>query len=274
MKIGILGVGFVGGTHLRAFERAGMGDMLCSHDAKDPMSSIRRVLGASVLFMCLPSPTRDGVQDLSIIRAACAELTRENFMGVVCLKSTVLPGTTTLLENEYGLRICHSPEFLRERTAIEDFEAQGSILVGGHAAERRVVIKAYQEHRKRRGLSPLDVLEYMDPAVTEMAKYMHNTFLATKVAWANEFAAACARLGVPYAEVREAAVAQGVIGGSHLAVPGPDGKPGYSGSCFPKDVRALLDVCPELSILRAAEDANERVRPHDGDCRPHLAAIA
>jgi UDPglucose 6-dehydrogenase len=99
----------------------------------------------------------------------------------------------------------------------------------------------------------------------EMVKYMTNTFLATKVSFANEMKMVCDKLDIDYDKVVEYSTYDERLGKSHWAVPGPDGKMGFGGSCFPKDINALLDVCRQLGVtattLFGAWQTNEKVRP-------------
>jgi UDP-N-acetyl-D-mannosaminuronate dehydrogenase len=147
MKIGIVGLGFVGGTHMRAFKEAGMSEDAVGHDVKLGSTSIRDVLACSVVFLCLPSPTIASQQDLSILHSVCRELSDLGFAGVAVIKSTVLPGTTKMLAEKFGLRLVHSPEFLREQTAFEDFKNQKIALLSGNARDcdevSRVYLKAF-----------------------------------------------------------------------------------------------------------------------------------
>ena len=266
MKIGILGVGFVGGTHLKAFELAKI--KVVTHDIKHEGSKIENLLCCDLVFVGLPSPTENGRQDLSIMEAALSSLAALNFKGVLCLKSTVMPGTTNRFRDRFKLRVVHSPEFLRERCALDDFLFQTTVLVGGPKEDTDIVVDAYQLQRSRLKQPRLQTSVHEDPCITEMAKYMHNSFLATKVAWANQFADVCEKIRVPYDVVCEATKTQGGLGLGHLAVPGPDGKRGFSGTCFPKDTLSLVTEYPDMTILAAAREYNETIRPHDSRCQP------
>lgn len=266
MKIGVLGVGFVGGTHVKAFEIAGI--KVFKHDIKFNDTSLNDLIECELIFVCLPSPTKNGQQNLTILETSLEAIKYNGFSGVLCIKSTVLPGTVSSLREKTGLRLVHCPEFLKERMALQDFFMQKTVLIGGCNKDTSVVAQAYQLQRAKMGLDPLVVLEFDSSTTTEMAKYMHNTFLALKVSYANQFKMACDKQGVSYDEVKMGAISQGVIGSTHLSVPGPDGKLGFSGTCFPKDVKALLSICPDLSILEAAQRFNESIRPHDNNCFP------
>lgn len=261
MHIGIIGVGFVGGTILKALENAGLHPRL--FDKKIEGSTLENILGTEVCFVCLPSPTIDGKQDLSAYRDVLLALDDVHYSGIVCVKGTVLPGTMDGFREYYPMiKFTHSPEFLRERCAFEDFMSQKTILISGLTQYVRPVRHAYDA---------MFLCEACDkkPAyiissnfkVTELAKYYHNTFLALKVSFANEIFRVCEDLDVSYGAVKDAAVSQGGLGESHVNVPGLASKLGYSGSCFPKDVNAFLKFAAnrniKLPILAAAKIQND-----------------
>lgn len=256
--IGILGCGFVGGTHKEAFEYAGYVNQLVCVDTKIEGSSAKDLRDCGIVFCALPTPTTDGVQDLSIMKSVFGELAALKFRGIIVIKSTIVPGTSALLANQFNLNIVHSPEFLRERCAFEDFKAQTSILLSGRPFDTAQVARLYKNVMASFSDNACEVLEYENYAVTETAKYFHNCFLATKVVFANEMFNACAKIGVNYDEVLEATKTQGGIGEGHLSVPGPDGQRGFSGTCFPKDVRAFLAIAPDMMVLQAAESSNKK----------------
>ena len=98
-----------------------------------------------------------------------------------------------------------------------------------------------------------------------MVKYTTNTFLPTKVSFANEIKMICDKVGIDYDKVIEYATHDDRLGHSHWSVPGPDGHLGFGGSCFPKDINALLDICRELGVpaktIYGAWETNLNVRP-------------
>lgn len=272
MFIGVIGVGVVGGAVLKAFSESRNSFEVVGYDIKGEHCSEdawRRIVSlADIAFVCAPSPTVDGRQDISAVNDVMARLAESNFRGVVCLKSTVLPGTTDRLAKETGLRICHNPEFLTAAKPYEDFINQQAIIVGGCKGDTEVVKKAYEKL-----FSPFDIPCYCydSPMITEIAKYMRNNYLAVKVAFANEFYALCEMVGCDYDTVKQAMLSQGGVEQGHWKVPGPDGKKGYSGMCLPKDARAMLffmeyNGLPH-NIIKAAEKLNSALRPHDGFCK-------
>jgi UDPglucose 6-dehydrogenase len=262
MKIGIVGLGFVGGTHRKAFEAAGMGDDLLVHDIKLPGSKLENTFAADVIFLCLPTPTRGQVQDVSATEEVLLELKKAFYTGVVCIKSTVLPSILQKLSEAYKLRIVHCPEFLRELTAYEDFLAQNTIILGGAAEDCEAVFEIY-----KKALNPnLFMSRYDSPLESAMVKYTHNNFLTVKVAFFNEIYDVCTRLGISYNAVLWGALSQRMIGANHTTVPN-NGKRGFGGTCFVKDAIAMISDNPELSILSAAVDSNSKFRNFDVNCK-------
>lgn len=256
MKIGIIGLGFVGGAVEAAFKKK---HTVIGYDKFKKLGSLADVMPCEVTFVCVPTPTEEGIQDLQPMHDVLAGLSTLKYQGAVVIKSTVLPGTCDRLQSVYAnLKLVHNPEFLTEAQAALDFENQSFILISsnfGAAIER---VQAAYRH-----VLPEAIVDWsLDFKVTETAKYIHNCFLATKVAFMNEFYNYCQMMKVDYAHAVSMAATQGRIGSSHLRVPGPDGLFGFGGSCFPKDTEALLaSKCADaLKILRTAVQSNKAQR--------------
>ena len=210
--------------------------------------------GAEFVYLCVPTPqSDDGSADLSYIRAAAAEiaplLAPES---IVVNKSTVPVGSTRVVEEVLrrdDVSVVSNPEFLREGSAVHDSLNPDRIVIGCHdqvAAGR--VAKLFSGLR-----APVIVT---DPASAETIKYASNAFLAAKVTFANAVANVCEAVG---ADVRDVLLGMGYdkrIGFEFLK-PGP----GYGGSCFPKDIRALIRIAEDagydFGLLRGVDDVNE-----------------
>ena len=257
--LGIIGQGFVGTA---VFEGLKEHYNIETYDiAKDSTcKSLSELYEKSeVLFLCLPTPMdSEGSCHLGIIEPVLEEL---NSMGkkIIIVKSTIPPGTTEKWNKEYkNLSIVFNPEFLTEANSIEDFKNQNRIIIGGprpaSTKVRRIFKKAF----------PRVAIIKTSSTIAEMVKYFTNSFLATKVSFANEMYQICNGLEIDYDKVIEYAQYDNRIGNSHLEVPGPDGDFGYGGHCFPKDVRALINVAYELGInprmLMATNIKNNQVR--------------
>lgn len=276
MRVSVIGCGMVGGALADVFE-----ELLAQNKETLPLqfsaTEIYRfdpfkALGdeteaykSDIAFVCVPSPTKDGAQDLSAIRAVEEAVNRHHFQGILVIKSTVLPGTTNGIHIDLPhLRVCHCPEFLREKTAHEDLREMKNVPISGEKRSRELVC----DFLRALGYSPI---ESERTEVTEVAKYMHNVYCAMKVAFCNEIFELCGHLGISYDEVIAAAQGGERIGTAHTKVPGPDGKFGYSGACFPKDVRALTtfaqDTGADFPLISSIDESNEMRRPHDWDCK-------
>ena len=178
---------------------------------------------------------------------------------VFIIKSTVLPGTTDQLIKKYGYNIIFSPEFLTERTAKLDMLTQARIIFGGDEKLTKKVEVLFNDRFMNRNII------HMDSKTAEFVKYMNNTFFAVKVGLMNEYYRLATNIGIDWDKALYGFVSDGRIGDSHLHVPGPDGKLGFGGTCFPKDINALITMSNEagcsMNILEATWKTNLEVRP-------------
>jgi UDPglucose 6-dehydrogenase len=266
-NLGIVGQGFVGSA-----VKEGMQNYfkVFAFD-KDPnkfsnaTSAFNVVENTKLTFLCVPTPMKKSGQcDLNILNAALDEisksatvLNKKNY--IVVIKSTIPPGTTDHLSSIYtNLELVFNPEFLTEANAVDDYKNQNRIVIGG---DRPGTTKVKQVFSKA---FPKVPIIKTSATIAEMIKYVTNTFLALKVSYANEMYQICQGLNIDYDKVIEYARYDDRLGNSHWSVPGPDGDFGFSGSCFPKDVQALiyqaktLGVDPE--VLEAAWSKNLKVR--------------
>ena len=205
----------------------------------------------------------NGDCDISIVEGVVELINEESkLQGVTttaAIKSTVVPGTTQALSEKYvHCNICFNPEFLTEANAVEDFKNQDRIIIGGSYEILDVVSQCYQK------AYPKVPIWETSSTVAEMVKYTTNVHLAVKVGLANELNQICQRLDIPYNRVVQLATIDKRLGDSHWSVPGPDGKRGFGGTCFPKDLNALINRAIELgidpSIMTGAWKKNSEVR--------------
>ena len=256
-KLGIIGHGYVGESQSFAFSPS-FDVRVYDKDLSKSTHSLDEVLESDFIFVCVPTPMKkDGSQDLSYI---------ENFFKcaidgpVYIIKSTVLPGTTNILNKKFkNLKIIFSPEFLTERTAKLDILTQTRIILGGDKKLTSMVREIYNIRFKNKTLIETDSL------TAEYIKYMNNTFFASKVSIMNEFYRLANHLGVNWETALYGFVSDQRIGDSHLNVPGPDGKLGFGGTCFPKDINAFISFAKKnninMNVLEAAWKTNLEVRP-------------
>jgi len=260
MKIGIIGQGFVGNAiyqkfknyyDVKTFDIKGM--MHCNSRKEETMS-------CDIIFVCLPTPmNQDGSCHTDIVEEAVADISTLGKGDIVVIKSTVPPGTVAKWNKKFpSLSIVFNPEFLTEANAVNDFENQTRIILGG---PRKGTTKLKTIYSK---VFPKATIVKTDSTYAEMVKYVTNSFLATKVSFANEMYQICNGLEVDYDKVIEYATYDERLGKSHWNVPGPDGDLGYGGHCFPKDVKALIDLSHDLNvrprILTAVDCKNNDVR--------------
>ena len=269
MNIGIVGQGYVGTAVKEVFSKHYEVDTYdldkdkCSVDYLEDLVEL-----TNIIFVCVPTPMRkDGSCDTSIVEAVVKDIndmvvSRNVSDRIVAIKSTIPPGTTNRLNKECeNISVIFNPEFLTEANFIDDFKNQNRIIIGG---ERPSTTKLRQVYSLA---FPNAKIVKTGSITAEMVKYFTNTFLATKVSFANEMKMICDELNIDYDKVVEYSTYDERLGKSHWAVPGPDGKLGFGGSCFPKDLNAILDVCRQLGVpaktLYGAWETNLKVRPEE-----------
>ena len=256
-NLGVIGHGFVGEAISFAF--SSIADMyIYDTDSSRCLNDIESVHSCDFVFVCVPTPMyKDGTQDLSYVENAFQKATDK---PIYILKSTVLPGTTDRLSKQHpNFKIIFSPEFLTERTAKIDMLTQSRIILGGDLSLTEKAKALFNERFKTKNII------LTDSKTAELTKYMNNCFFATKVSIMNEFKLLCDKIGANWEDALKGFVSDGRIGDSHLNVPGHDGKLGYGGTCFPKDVNALLSFSKkydiELNSIAGGWTTNQKVRP-------------
>jgi UDPglucose 6-dehydrogenase len=224
----------------------------------DLVSSVR---ASEIVFIAVGTPQgEDGSADLQHVLAVAREVGRAiDKYTVIVDKSTVPVGTAKRVHAEVASQttqpfsVVSNPEFLKQGAAIEDFMKPDRVVIGSDDERSAQVMKDLYAPFIRTG-APIMM---MDTASAELSKYAANSILATRISFMNEIANVCELVGADVDQVRKAIGADRRIGASFL-FPGV----GYGGSCFPKDVKALMkssgDKGYEFRILRAVEDVNER----------------
>lgn len=214
---------------------------------------------AEVIFIAVGTPpAEDGSADLRYVKAVAKQIAQNASEGsIAIIKSTVPVGTADMVraifkeENAKVVDIVSNPEFLREGIAIDDFAEPDRIVVGFESAyAKQQVEKLYRSFIKKG-----HAVYFMDNRSAEITKYAANAFLATKISFANELARLCDAAGADIDAVRLGTGSDSRIGHKFLYAGA-----GYGGSCFPKDVKALIDTAEhfgvELKIARAVEEVN------------------
>jgi len=262
-KIGIVGQGFVGTAIREGLSH--IFDMQTYDKFKEEVSTCNTLQELSkkveILFVCLPTPmNKDGSCNLSIIESVIEELDGYNNNNIAIIKSTIPPGTTERLNSQcQNLKIVFSPEFLTEANFIDDFKNQNRVIIGGPRPASTKVKNLFTK------AFPGIAIIKTGSNTAETVKYFTNCFLAVKVGFANEFKQICDKVDVDFDKVVEYGLYDKRIGSTHFSVPGPDGRLGFGGSCFPKDLNALISIASESGVkplvLTAAWQKNLEVRP-------------
>ena len=261
--VGIIGQGFVGGALASAFSdhyKVYTYDKILT-DLSTHKSVFSLSRACELLFVCVPTPMReDGSCDISIVKEVVQEACSTGRQNIIAIKSTIPPNTTKLLQELcQDSQIVFNPEFLLERNAEQDFLNTSRVILGG---PRPATTRLKQFYSK---VFPNAHVIKTDSTVAEMVKYLTNSFLAVKVSFANEMHAICESLGVDYDKVTEYALHDDRLGSTHWSVPGPDGHYGFGGSCFPKDINALMHLaqtmCIKANTIQGAWNTNLMARP-------------
>jgi len=239
---------------------------------------------SNVVFMAVGTPSReDGSADLKYIYAALDQLTPFIRDGlIIVLKSTVPVGTGTAVKKYLAEKttkkfiVVNNPEFLKEGSAVEDFMKPERVVIGtDNDAAWKIMEELYEPFNRQTSRTIR-----MSNLSAEMTKYAANCFLATKISFMNEIARLCDKTGADVSEVRHGISTDSRIG-SQFLYPGP----GYGGSCFPKDVKALAYTAKQnnmvLKLVEATEEVNreqklymfEKMKAHFGDLSGKTIAI-
>ena len=262
--IGIIGQGFVGNAVYQKFKNY-YDVFTYDLDETKSNSNVNEIIyKCENIFVCLPTPMKNsGECDLSICEKVLSEIdllvdNLETTKNII-IKSTVPPGTTEHWNDKYeALDIIFNPEFLTEANAVSDYENQDRIILGGVRPATTELKTIFSK------VFPKAHIIKTDSTHAEMVKYLTNTFLATKVSFANEMYSMCESLGIDYDKVIEYATQDKRLGNSHWNVPGHDGDFGFGGHCFPKDLNALIYLSKELNtlngVLCAVSETNNQVR--------------
>lgn len=261
MKIGIIGVGFVGGT---------TGEVLKEHHElilydkyKEPYRDPSRLSEAEAVFISVPTPMKpSGEIDYSPIHNSLETLKQVTLNNpskpLVIIRSTAVSGTTDNLERNYPFNFAFNPEFLREKHAIEDMKNTNRIVIGSNRMEDGQKVEAIYKP-----IFPDAKYIHVNNKTAEMIKYANNAMLTGQIALANELYQICKSVGIDYHQIKEVLLLDDRIA-KNISVPGHDGDLGFGGKCLPKDLNALIYLARENLyrpyILEEVWRLNEKIR--------------
>ncbi|MGH7875540.1 MAG: UDP-glucose dehydrogenase family protein [Candidatus Binatia bacterium] len=291
MKVAVVGTGYVGLVAGTCFAETG-NDVICVDIDKSKIDMLRAgtvpiyepgleemvrrnsqeqrlifttdlaeaVKKSPIVFIAVGTPQGPtGHANLDFVKATAKGIAKAmDDFKIIVTKSTVPVGTADQIKQWVGeethvpFAVVSNPEFLKEGAAVEDFMKPDRVVLGGDSAEALDAVKELYEPFLRTGNPILT----MDSRSAEMSKYASNAMLATKISFINEVARLCEEMKANVGEVRRAISLDRRIG-PHFIFPGA----GYGGSCFPKDIRAMISMGgsnPEMLLLKAVEEVNER----------------
>ena len=248
MRIGIIGKGFVGSaveycfscdpkfkTNIKVYDK---NPALSTHTLDETIND------SEIVFLSVPTPANsDGSINTKIVENILSEISQcRNNDSIILLKSTVIPGTTEFFSKKFPeLKIVFNPEFLTEKltnrvSELYNWRFQNSV--------------------------PIIQTNFQ---TAELIKYMNNCFLATKVSFMNEMKMIASKTNVNWDKAVEGFIGDPRVGASHVNVPGNDGKLGFAGSCFPKDLQAIIhfaeSIDVDMNVLKGTWETNLKIRP-------------
>lgn len=254
-KIAIVGMGVVGKGMKHLFEKRF--DIV----GYDIGGDREKVNGCDMAVICVPTPMKEnGSCDISAVEEVVSWLETP----LILIKSTIPPGTTSMLREKYGKKVNFSPEYMGESSYFTPYwkypdperaETHTFVIVGGKEASEilNVFMKVMSVDTKYMAVSAEEA---------ELTKYMENTFFATKVSFCNEFYDIAKLFGVDYKKLRELWLLDSRINPNHTLV--FEDKRGYGGKCFPKDIAGIVDASEkkgyEPTLLKAVIKTNDRLR--------------
>ena len=260
MKIGIIGYGFVGKA-LNSALSSNVDTYIVDPKLNTYLDDLKD-FKPNAIFICLPTPMlNDGTQDISIVKDAFQKIKQANIDGIIVVKSTIHPGNIKELESIFS-NFIYNPEFLREKHANEDFINSNLIIFGGDNESAKILSEIYSNHT----MCVNKEYVYTDAITASLIKYTINSFLATKVIFFNEINSLfkLANAEDSWENFVNILSKDKRIGDSHMMVPGHDGRYGFGGACFPKDINALLmyaeSIKAELGLIKNVIKTNNKIR--------------
>lgn len=264
MKIGIVGNGFVG----KATGILNCDDIeimvydikpeLCSSNVK----SLKDILKCDFIFLSLPTPmSNDGSCYLKLVEDMVSNIKDLKYEGFLVLRSTVPVGTS----DELG--IYFMPEFLTEKNYLEDFKNSKEWIFGLPGLDTdnkfKESISRLFNLAFKNGKINYNKISFLTNKEAEMVKLFRNCYLSTKISFCNEIYRFCEKQNIEYENVRNIACNDERIGHSHSNVPGHDGKFGFGGTCFPKDLNSLIYQMDKVNVnyplLYSVKKRNEEI---------------
>ena len=267
-KIGIIGLGFVGGAIFKSFNLKAINVEAYDKYKNGGIGKLENMLNKDILFLCLPTifDEKKNSYNKDPIYETCDFLKKNDYKGLIVIKSTVEPETTKNLCIRYNLKFIHNPEFLSAATAFYDFHNQEHIVLGKSEkcsdSDLEILKTFYLKNY------PDSIISLCSSTESESMKSFVNCFYSVKIQFFNELYLLCKKTNCDFDVVKSLMLKNKWISPHHTRVPGPDGKLSYGGYCFPKDTNALLQFMKnknsnykilEATILERNEMRNDHI---------------
>lgn len=241
--IGIIGYGFVGKAVRYGFKKV----KCVISDPKYNDTSIEEICQKKpkVIFVCVPTPTDD--TNYSCLTSVLDEIKETNYRGIVVVKSTILP------EYIEDYDVVYNPEFLSRKTFKKDFVRPPMLIIGGKKSKQ--LLSFYKKHSSVK----TENVFLTDIRTASLLKYTMNCFYSLKITYMNSIFDVANELKIDYKKFKKILSKHPWMGTNHFDVPGPDGKRGFGGPCFPKDVKAFTKKY-DIELLNKVLDLNQKYR--------------
>jgi UDPglucose 6-dehydrogenase len=239
MIVGFIGIGMVGKA---IYDVLGETYTTVFYDVRYPESKISDVLVADIVFIAVPTiPDENNRCNLSILHLVMDQLHSLKYNGVICIKSTITPGTTQDLIVKYDNdKICFCPEFLRERCAYEDFKYHNNIcIIGTSNKEVFETVKSVHVH-------VCTEFRHVSPVEAELTKYFQNVYNTNRILFANAFYEVCRKNGVVYNDIIDNLLVRKEIDEKYMRC--DESLRGPSGPCLVKDTLAFNEYVKSLGV--------------------------
>jgi UDPglucose 6-dehydrogenase len=255
MKLLIIGHGFVGKAVDYGFSNSDVVKTIIDPKYGNSIDDVV-ISDYDATFVCVPTPMKsDGSIDSTILDTVMEQINSQSRSRIhrIIIKSTVTPD---IINKHAHDGIVYNPEFLREKTALEDFVNPDFHVFGGLNWDTIAVEELYRKYSSCR-ICPTFHVSYKEAS---LIKYAINSFLALKVIFFNQLFDVAQESGASFNKIIKALDEEPRIGNSHMRVPGFDSKRGFGGACFPKDTAALIAFTDKMTLLEKAVNINNEYR--------------
>ncbi len=238
-QIGIIGFGVLGKALKVIFEPKFKITIYDKYKKRYP-NLTNLIKKSTVVFVAVPTPMKkSGEIDLSYVKEVLSHLSKgvkkEKKKIIVVLRSTIIPGTTDLFQKKYkNLKLVFNPEFLTEKNLLSNLKNTNRVVIGSNNKVSKKVVKSIYKQ-----IFPKATYFLTNSKTAELIKYASNIMLASQIITANEIYQVSKKLGLNYKKIKNNLLLDKRIG-TNITVPGNDGKLGFGGKCFPKDLNAFI----------------------------------